>query len=635
MRKTILILHGNRQTGELLLGRLDKLRKATSLELGWDMVAPDAPHLYSLDDDDIKDNNINDNHVQWQRTWWHRKDNVYDGIEESISMLLDFWDKGNYIGILGFSQGSQMAHITSILNHVTNGAAFHGLKFVVHVSGYGDCPLPDNLFLFLRDSLGIGVSNTLLEKISITIPSLHIMGKQDKLIPSTSSMALMKFYENPMKYNHPGGHHVPIKAGDIKDGYLQFFKDLNQQIKSQDEVIKNIEPDSEHMQTQIDEVLALSQIFPTEFRLLSKSTILDNADPSDYSEENRAYEHPIRFSIILQSQEDLEQNQELWPPKQISLAIEYPLDYPDSSPVINILHDMNYLEFSIQQSNALMNAIRSVMVKEIGMPCVIGMIYTARDFFESGGLASATTSTRKKSDTATNANTSANEIKDDKEERIASMYSFCTTLLKPSSTERNSECNEEGLDIAYRMLRSSHTDDEGVDNGTNKNITSVGKGGSWKYTVGMSEFLLLYSCMCTYHSYYGVFSGLVGKPSAGKSTFFNAATAFARQRGVAGGTAKHNGENGDDGFLAGAAMAPHPFTTIDPNIGFCLVPAPPGSCPEDDESCRCELVTRNLSLGSTHGRDSEGRRMISICLKDVAGLVPGAYRGRGKGNKVS
>lgn len=82
-------------------------------------------------------------------------------------------------------------------------------------------------------------------------------------------------------------------------------------------------------------------------------------------------------------------------------------------------------------------------------------------------------------------------------------------------------------------------------------------------------------------------------------------------------------------------MAPHPFTTIDPNIGFCLVPAPVGSCPEDEEAGRTELSKRELILGSTHGRDSKTRRLISLCLKDVAGLVPGAYQGRGKGNKVS
>jgi GTPase involved in cell partitioning and DNA repair len=104
---------------------------------------------------------------------------------------------------------------------------------------------------------------------------------------------------------------------------------------------------------------------------------------------------------------------------------------------------------------------------------------------------------------------------------------------------------------------------------------------------------------------------------------------------MGGGAGKRDGTEDDgDAILGGAAMAAHPFTTIDPNVGFCLVPAPAGSCPEDDESCVRHLSQKGLISGSTHGRDSKGRRLISLCLKDVAGLVPGAYQGHGKGNKV-
>jgi hypothetical protein len=54
--------------------------------------------------------------------------------------------------------------------------------------------------------------------------------------------------------------------------------------------------------------------------------------------------------------------------------------------------------------------------------------------------------------------------------------------------------------------------------------------------------------------------GLVGKPSAGKSTFYNAVTRAALERG---------------GRLM-AEVAPHPFTTIEPNVGkqgsvMCLI----------------------------------------------------------------
>ena len=78
----------------------------------------------------------------------------------------------------------------------------------------------------------------------------------------------------------------------------------------------------------------------------------------------------------------------------------------------------------------------------------------------------------------------------------------------------------------------------------------------------------------------------MGKPSAGKSSFFNAAT-----------------------HTQGARVGAHPFTTIEPNTGVALVHvrAPTGA--------PCRTVA------------------VPVVLKDVAGLVPGACDGRGRGNR--
>ncbi|XP_061168004.1 uncharacterized protein LOC133176957 isoform X2 [Saccostrea echinata] len=92
--------------------------------------------------------------------------------------------------------------------------------------------------------------------------------------------------------------------------------------------------------------------------------------------------------------------------------------------------------------------------------------------------------------------------------------------------------------------------------------------------------------------------GLVGKPSAGKSTFFNAATT-----------------------LDLAKTGAHPFTTIEPNIGKAFFSIP---CPCSNQSIKCNAV---------HGHDFRGKRYLPILLKDVAGLVPGAWEGKGRGNR--
>ena len=88
---------------------------------------------------------------------------------------------------------------------------------------------------------------------------------------------------------------------------------------------------------------------------------------------------------------------------------------------------------------------------------------------------------------------------------------------------------------------------------------------------------------------------LAGKPNAGKSTFYRAAT------------------------MADVDVANYPFTTIDPNRGVTHVRT----------RCPC------LDLESRCGNDNchDGKRYVPVELLDVAGLVPGAHEGKGLGNQ--
>uniref|UniRef100_A0A6S8DYZ3 OBG-type G domain-containing protein n=1 Tax=Aureoumbra lagunensis TaxID=44058 RepID=A0A6S8DYZ3_9STRA len=103
--------------------------------------------------------------------------------------------------------------------------------------------------------------------------------------------------------------------------------------------------------------------------------------------------------------------------------------------------------------------------------------------------------------------------------------------------------------------------------------------------------------------YWKLSVGIVGKPSVGKSTLFNAVTRST-----------------------GAKTAAYPFTTIDPNIREALYAMPVECEPIPIED---HLKKQTLAFG----RDAHGRRLMPVLLKDVAGLVPGAYRGLGKGNR--
>ena len=113
--------------------------------------------------------------------------------------------------------------------------------------------------------------------------------------------------------------------------------------------------------------------------------------------------------------------------------------------------------------------------------------------------------------------------------------------------------------------------------------------------------------------------GLVGKPNVGKSTAFSALTEIP------------------------VDIANYPFTTIDPNVGVTWLPLP--------SDCVCSILRQKREstgrLGSIRLEDARSgsiclpnsgscigfRRMVPVTLVDVAGLVPGAHEGRGRGNQ--
>jgi len=84
---------------------------------------------------------------------------------------------------------------------------------------------------------------------------------------------------------------------------------------------------------------------------------------------------------------------------------------------------------------------------------------------------------------------------------------------------------------------------------------------------------------------------LVGCPSAGKSTFFKAVT------------------------LKDVKIAPYPFTTLEANEGLAHV------------SVKCPCIELNVKCTKC----VDGTRFVPIKIWDIAGLVPDAHLGRGRG----
>lgn len=91
--------------------------------------------------------------------------------------------------------------------------------------------------------------------------------------------------------------------------------------------------------------------------------------------------------------------------------------------------------------------------------------------------------------------------------------------------------------------------------------------------------------------------GIVGKPNTGKSTFFSAAT------------------------LIPVDIGNYPFTTIKPNRGIGYLRTP------------CVHTEFNIEDDPKNSLCINGIRLVPVELIDVAGLVPGAWEGRGLGNQ--
>jgi len=113
--------------------------------------------------------------------------------------------------------------------------------------------------------------------------------------------------------------------------------------------------------------------------------------------------------------------------------------------------------------------------------------------------------------------------------------------------------------------------------------------------------------------------GLVGKPNVGKSTTFSALTQTT------------------------VDIANYPFTTIEPNVGVSWIPLrEPCACAalraKREADGRLEETTSDDPRGGSICTPNTGscvghNRLVPVILVDVAGLVPGAHEGRGRGNQ--
>lgn len=546
----VLVLHGKQQNAEVFRGRCNKLTsRAVRDKVVTNFYFHDAPHCLPLKDGDQVP----------MRTWYLRnRDGSIEqsSFDQTVSELEEVWrTQGPFDGILGFSMGGAMASIIASLP-----TRFPNLSFVL-IAGAPDI---DPKFV-----------------IPTNVLSLHLIGLDDRTVLPKSSHSLANKYHGPLVTEHELGHCLPMKANHLQL-MMGFLQDMMQCCASKPSTpppapapaksapvpgstappkapVKETKTTPVHYcasdevaALQSEEIEVLSAIYPDEFKLVTQGTYHPKtadtvvaAAPVQKGDICASY----HIQLVLEPDQYVPENGANFPQQwvgQIGLHFVLPGGYPlTQAPVVSVTTGKLTLSdgFSDSKIASLEEAVRAASVGGaesegacLGEACGMLCMQAASDWF-STGMWSITHHATKASDTLHHDLTEENnldstktgleeqsygeevdEVEEAESIRLATAEAYLQAHLARLDAARTSHSQEKRDLKAERLAREAA-------------LLPASARGVWTYTVG-----------------------LVGKPSAGKSTFYNAVTRAALERG---------------GRLM-AEVAPHPFTTIEPNVGEFL-----------------------------------------------------------------
>ncbi|XP_017845239.1 esterase GA18864 [Drosophila busckii] len=208
----VLCLHGYRQDADSFKNKLGSFRKFAGKYAEFVFIS--APHIAAPLEP-------NDKPIEQQRSWWANKDDgtfkgtnksgpAY-GFQESMRAVEEAWKtQGPFQGLLGFSQGA--CFVGLICGLAKKKLTSIRPEFAVLTSG------------FISGSL---VHMSAYEE-RITIPTLHVYGLTDEIIPKDMSESLAANFKNVEVLEHNGGHYFPATAAQ-KQAYINFFQDRLQE----------------------------------------------------------------------------------------------------------------------------------------------------------------------------------------------------------------------------------------------------------------------------------------------------------------------------------------------------------------------------------------------------------------------
>lgn len=194
----LLCLHGYGQSARRFRARTGALRKA--LRGRAELLYLDAPHRLPAQPGEPEEEE-----EEAPRGWWlesgpgpapeKEPEAALRAVAAALAAL------GPVDGLLGFSQGAALAGLVCALREGGDGR--FPFRFALLVAG------------FPAEAAGAAGA--------LRVPSLHVFGQADRVIPAAESRALAARFAQPVLLAHEGGHFVPAAAAQ-RAAYLAFLR---------------------------------------------------------------------------------------------------------------------------------------------------------------------------------------------------------------------------------------------------------------------------------------------------------------------------------------------------------------------------------------------------------------------------
>ncbi|XP_027887879.1 esterase OVCA2 [Xiphophorus couchianus] len=217
----VLCIHGYRQNGSSFREKTGALRKLLKKQL--ELVYITAPlTVRTAATEEVS--NVENNSVptaggdEEPRGWWfsdiqarsfsaQQQCEKSSGLDDSISAVREaVKTQGPFDGVLGFSQGAAFVAMLCSLQEQKLELEFN-FRFAILVAGFRSACEEHQKFY----------------EVPLQIPSLHVFGLEDRVIPDSMSRDLLPCFQDPQVLIHPGGHFVPAAAAH-RQMYQDFLK---------------------------------------------------------------------------------------------------------------------------------------------------------------------------------------------------------------------------------------------------------------------------------------------------------------------------------------------------------------------------------------------------------------------------